>query len=63
MKKAWRPGSRRLEIDVETNLTVRVLAFLRHRNGFLTAMHDVLAIDGVGFWGGLRREPSTPAAT
>ena len=29
-------------LDIETDLTVRVLAFVRHGNGFLTAMHDVL---------------------
>ena len=29
-------------LDVETALTVRVLAFVRHGDGFLTAMHDVL---------------------
>ena len=29
-------------LDVETDLAVRVLAFVRHGDGFLTAMHDVL---------------------
>ena len=29
-------------LDIETDLTVRVLAFVRHGDGFLTAMHDVL---------------------
>ena len=29
-------------LDVETGLAVRVLAFVRHGDGFLTAMHDVL---------------------
>ena len=32
-------------LDIETDLTVRVLAFVRHGNGFLTAMHDVLPRD------------------
>ena len=30
-------------LDIETDLTVRMLAFVRHGDGFLTAMHDVLA--------------------
>ncbi len=29
-------------LDVETDLAVRVLAFVRHGDGFLTAMHDML---------------------
>ncbi len=29
-------------LDVETDLAVRVLAFVRHGDGFLTAMHDAL---------------------
>ena len=29
-------------LDVETTLPVRVLSFVRHADGFLTAMHDVL---------------------
>ena len=29
-------------LDVETSLPVRVMAFVRHADGFLTAMHDVL---------------------
>ena len=29
-------------LDVETALPVRVMAFVRHADGFLTAMHDVL---------------------
>ena len=33
-------------LDLETDLEVRVLAFVRHDNGFLTAMHDVLPMDG-----------------
>ena len=32
-------------LDIETNLIVRVLAFVRHDGGFLTAMHDVLRRD------------------
>ena len=32
-------------LDVETDLAVRVLAFVRHGGGFLTAMHDVLPRD------------------
>ena len=35
-------------LDVETGLAVRVLAFVRHGDGFLTAMHDVLPRDAVG---------------
>ena len=30
-------------LDVETTLPVRVMSFVRHGDGFLTAMHDVLA--------------------
>ena len=30
-------------LDVETALTVRVMSFVRHGDGFLTAMHDVLS--------------------
>ena len=29
-------------LDIETDLRVRVLAYVRHGDGFLTAMHDVL---------------------
>ena len=36
-------------LDIETDLTVRVLAFVRHGDGFLTAMHDVLP-RGDGGW-------------
>ena len=35
-------------LDVETALAVRVLAFIRYDDGFLTAMHDVLPRDGEG---------------
>ncbi len=35
-------------LDVETSLAVRVLAFVRHGDGFLTAMHDVLPRDADG---------------
>ena len=35
-------------LDVETDLAVRVLAFVRHGGGFLTAMHDVLPRDAAG---------------
>ena len=35
-------------LDVETDLAVRVLAFVRHGDGFLTAMHDVLPRDAAG---------------
>ena len=35
-------------LDVETSLAVRVLAFVRHGDGFLTAMHDVLSRDADG---------------
>ena len=35
-------------LDVETDLAVRVLAFIRHGDGFLTAMHDVLPRDADG---------------
>ena len=35
-------------LDVETDLAVRVLAFVRHGDGFLTAMHDVLPRDDNG---------------
>ena len=35
-------------LDVETSLAVRVLAFVRHGDGFLTAMHDVLPRDDNG---------------
>ena len=35
-------------LDVETRLAVRVLAFVRHGDGFLTAMHDVLPRDDEG---------------
>ena len=35
-------------LDVETDLAVRVLAFVRHGDGFLTAMHDVLPRDADG---------------
>ncbi len=35
-------------MDVETDLAVRVLAFVRHGDGFLTAMHDVLPRDADG---------------
>ena len=35
-------------LDVETGLAVRVLAFVRHGDGFLTAMHDVLPRDADG---------------
>ena len=31
-------------LDIETDLTVRVLAFVRHGDGFLTAMHDVVVL-------------------
>ncbi len=35
-------------LDIETDLTVRVLAYVRHGDGFLTAMHDVLARHNFG---------------
>ena len=35
-------------LDIETALAVRVLAFVRTTDGFLTAMHDVLPRDGEG---------------
>ena len=35
-------------LDVETSLAVRVLTFVRHGDGFLTAMHDVLPRDADG---------------
>ena len=35
-------------LDVETDLAVRVLAFVRTADGFLTAMHDVLPRDAGG---------------
>ncbi len=35
-------------LNVETDMAVRVLAFVRHRDGFLTAMHDVLPRDADG---------------
>ena len=35
-------------LDVETALSVRVMAFVRHGDGFLTAMHDVLPRDDGG---------------
>ena len=35
-------------LDVETDLAVRVLAFVRHGDGFLTAMHDMLPRGGNG---------------
>ena len=35
-------------LDVETDLAVRVLAFVRHGGGFLTAMHDMLPRDAAG---------------
>ena len=35
-------------LDVETDLAVRVLAFVRHGDGFLTAMHDVLPRNAAG---------------
>ena len=35
-------------LDVETDLAVRLLAFVRYGDGFLTAMHDVLPRDAEG---------------
>ena len=35
-------------LDIETTLSVRVLAFVRTNDGFLTAMHDVLLKDDDG---------------
>ena len=35
-------------LDVKTDLPVRVMAFVRHGDGFLTAMHDVLPRDEDG---------------
>ena len=35
-------------LDIESDLTVRVMAFVRHGDGFLTAMHDMLPRDAAG---------------
>ena len=37
-------------LDVESDLAARVLAFVRHGDGFLTAMHDVLPRPDNGPW-------------
>ena len=42
------PTSSGWRLDLETDLAVRVLAFIRHGDGFLTAMHDVLPRDADG---------------
>ena len=43
-----RPVQGHWRLDVETALDVRVLAFVRTGDGFLTAMHDVLQRDSQG---------------
>ena len=42
------PGQGDWRLDLETASNVRVLAFVRTTDGFLTAMHDVLPRDGKG---------------
>ena len=43
-----RPVQGDWRLDIETTLSVRVLAFVRTGDGFLTAMHDVLPRDAYG---------------
>ena len=43
-----RPAKGHWRLDVETDLDVRVLAYIRTNDGFLTAMHDVLPRDAQG---------------
>ena len=39
-------GSGAWRLEMGTDLDVEVLAYLRHKDGFLTAMHDLVPLDG-----------------